>query len=81
MKQLKAEHQCQLEEISNQLLQFEASLRAKEKLIEKNMYAKDQVKTKKVKIECMTVRGFFFAGHFEAAKVDQKTVTQKRLFQ
>ena len=47
MKQLKAEHQCQLEEISNQLLQFEASLRAKEKLIEKNMYAKDQVKTKK----------------------------------
>ena len=46
MKQLKAEHQCQLEEISNQLLQFEASLRAKEKLIEKNMYAKDQVKVK-----------------------------------
>ena len=43
MKQLKADHQCQLEEISSQLLQFEASLRAKEKLIEKNMYAKDQV--------------------------------------
>ena len=43
MKQLKADHQCQLEEISSQLLQFEASLRAKEKLIEKNMNAKDQV--------------------------------------
>ena len=43
MKQLRAEHQSQLEEISSQLLQFEASLRAKEKLIENNYAAKDQV--------------------------------------
>ena len=80
MKQLKAEHQCQLEEISNQLLQFEASLRAKEKLIEKNMYAKDQVKVKSQDLVHDRER-LFFAGHFEATKVDQKTVTQKGLFQ
>ena len=43
MKSMKAEHQSQLEEISSQLLQFEASLRAKEKIIEKNYFAKDQV--------------------------------------
>ena len=47
MNQLKVEHQIQLEDISTQLLQFEASLRSKEKVIEQNYYAKDQVRNRK----------------------------------
>ena len=40
---MEAEHKKQLEDISAQLMFFEASLRAKERLIEKTISTKDQV--------------------------------------
>jgi hypothetical protein len=43
MGQLEAEHRRQLEDISSQLMHFEASLRTKEKQIEKTLSGKDQV--------------------------------------
>ncbi len=43
MRALSEEHQRQLDEISTQLMRFEASLRSKEKRIEKTINIKDQV--------------------------------------
>ena len=43
MGRLKAEHERQLDDISAQLMHFEASLRAKEKQIEKMIQQKEQV--------------------------------------
>ena len=43
MGQLRAEHERQLDDISTQLMRFEASLRAKEKQISKMLVGKEQV--------------------------------------
>ena len=43
MGQLQAEHEHQLDDISTQLMRFEASLRAKEKQISKMLAGKEQV--------------------------------------
>ena len=43
MGQLRAEHERQLDDISTQLMRFEASLRAKEKQISKMLAGKEQV--------------------------------------
>ena len=52
MGQLKAEHERQLDDISAQLMHFEASLRAKEKQLEVMLTGKEQVSKKKNNTVC-----------------------------